>query len=78
MRERLGMSLAAVQAKMAVGLLARVSGEAGWLAPPDEDTLAEVQRLESSVLAGESDVQMSVARARTGRVSLRLAWATRR
>ncbi|MCC6625564.1 MAG: hypothetical protein IT385_30280, partial [Deltaproteobacteria bacterium] len=30
----------------AAGLLARVSGEAGWLAPPDEDTLAEVQRLE--------------------------------
>ncbi|MCC6624810.1 MAG: hypothetical protein IT385_26405, partial [Deltaproteobacteria bacterium] len=47
----------------AAGLLARVSGEAGWLAPPDEDTLAEVQRLESAVLAGESDVQMSVARA---------------
>ncbi|MCC6622520.1 MAG: hypothetical protein IT385_14745 [Deltaproteobacteria bacterium] len=56
----------------AVGLLARVSGEAGWLAPPDEDTLAEVQRLEAAVLTGEADVQMSVARARTGKVPLRV------
>ncbi|MCC6620123.1 MAG: HNH endonuclease, partial [Deltaproteobacteria bacterium] len=53
-----------------------VSGEAGWLAPPDEDTLAEVQRLESAVLAGESDVQMSVARARTGKIALRVDVAT--
>ncbi|MCC6620600.1 MAG: HNH endonuclease [Deltaproteobacteria bacterium] len=52
----------------AAGLLARVSGEAGWLAPPDEDALAEVQRVEAAVLGGEADAQMSVARARTGRV----------
>ncbi|MCC6623364.1 MAG: hypothetical protein IT385_19045 [Deltaproteobacteria bacterium] len=56
----------------AAGLLARVSGEVGWLAPPDDDTLAEVQRVESAVLAGEVDVQMSVARARSGRVPLRV------
>ncbi|MCC6622815.1 MAG: hypothetical protein IT385_16255 [Deltaproteobacteria bacterium] len=42
------------------------------LAPPDEDSLAEVQRLERAVLAGESDVQMSVARARTGKVPVRV------
>ncbi|MCC6625167.1 MAG: HNH endonuclease [Deltaproteobacteria bacterium] len=60
----------------AAGLLARVSGDAGWLAPPEDDTLAEVQRFESAVLAGEVDVQMSVARVRTGRVPLRVDVAT--
>ncbi|MCC6622329.1 MAG: hypothetical protein IT385_13790 [Deltaproteobacteria bacterium] len=57
----------------AAGLLTRVSREAGWLAPPDDDTLAEVQRFESAVLAGEVDVQMSVALARSGRVPVRVS-----
>ncbi|MCC6621293.1 MAG: DUF222 domain-containing protein [Deltaproteobacteria bacterium] len=60
----------------AAGLVARVSGDAGWLAPPDDDTLAEVQRFESAVLAGEADVQMSVAGPRTGRVPVRLSVST--
>ncbi|MCC6620628.1 MAG: HNH endonuclease [Deltaproteobacteria bacterium] len=60
----------------AAGLVARVSGVRGPLAPPDEATVAAVQDVERAVLAGEPvpAFQMSVAShapARTGRVPLR-------
>lgn len=69
------------------GLLARTSGDAGWLVPPDDETVEAVRDVERRVLSGEQDdtvagetvvEQMSVATgsvagvAGKGRVALRL------